>query len=150
MSQPESQVGSNEQLMLDALARLPDLVNQDEDLVRRGRHVCADILIGIGDARCYLTIDEGRLTAVETKPQRMRSAAFTISGPPSSWQNFWRPMPRPGWHDLFAMNKRGYMTIEGNLLLFMQNLQYFKDLVALPRSLGTTLGTTLGTIRNAG
>lgn len=150
MSQSESQVGSDEQLLIDALQRLPDLANQDEDLVRRGRYVSADILIGIGNSRCYLTIDEGRLTEVETKPQRMRPAAFTIAGPPSSWQNFWQKMPRPGWHDLFAMNKRGHMAIEGNLLPFMQNLQYFKDLMSLPRTLGTSFGTDFGTTRNAG
>lgn len=135
MSQPESRPADDEQPLIAALQRLPDLAKKDDDLVRRGRYVSTDILIGIGGARCYITIDEGRVTAVETKPQRMRSAAFAIVGPPASWQNFWQPMPRPGWHDLFAMNKRGQVTIEGNLLAFMQNLQYFKDLLALPRSL---------------
>ena len=135
MSAPENGPQGDEHSIIEALQRLPELAGRDDDLIRRGQHVSGDILLGVGDARCYISIDKGRVTVVETKPQRMRSATFTIAAPPSSWNNFWQPMPRPGWHDLFAMNKRGHMTIEGNLLVFMQNLQYFKDLLALPRSL---------------
>ena len=44
-------------------------------------------------------------------------------------------MPEPGWHDLFALTKRGAAAIEGDLRPLLQNLQYFKDLLALPRRL---------------
>jgi len=42
---------------------------------------------------------------------------------------------RPGWHDLFALTKRGAASMEGDLRPFLQYLQYFKDLLALPRLL---------------
>jgi hypothetical protein len=45
----------------------------------------------------------------------------------------WQPMPRPGWHDLLALTKRGEAVLEGDLHPFMSNLQYFKDVLALPR-----------------
>ena len=35
-----------------------------------------------------------------------------------------------GWHDIFALSKRGAMAIEGNLQPLMANLQYVKDLAA--------------------
>ena len=44
-------------------------------------------------------------------------------------------IPEPGWHDLFALTKRGAASIEGDLRPLLQNLQYFKDLLALPRRL---------------
>ena len=47
--------------------------------------------------------------------------------------NIGRPMPRPGWHDLLALTKRGEAALEGDLHPFMANLQYFKDVLALPR-----------------
>ena len=43
------------------------------------------------------------------------------------------PTPRPGWHDLLALTKRGEATLEGDLHPFMTHLQYFKDVLALPR-----------------
>lgn len=124
--------------VIGLLKRLPELANQDSDLVRRGAYVHDDILIGIGAHRCYVRIAGGLVEEIETRPQRMRSAAFSIIGSADAWSRFWQRMPAPGWHDLFAMNKRGHITIEGNLLTFMQHLQYFKDLLALPRSLSET------------
>jgi hypothetical protein len=47
-------------------------------------------------------------------------------------------MPEPGWHDLFALTKRGTASFEGDLRPLLQNLQYFKDLLALPRRLPET------------
>ena len=49
------------------------------------------------------------------------------------WTEYWQPMPKPGWHDLFALTKRGEAVLEGDLHPFMAHLQYFKDVLALPR-----------------
>lgn len=139
MSSESVELQVEELRLIGLLERLPDLADREHDLVRRGSHVHADILVGIGTQRCYLRIANGRVEQVETRPQRMRSAVFIIDGSVEAWTNFWQRIPAPGWHDLFAMNKRGHITIEGNLLEFMQNLQYFKDLLALPRSISETV-----------
>jgi hypothetical protein len=65
----------------------------------------------------------------------MRASTFTIGAQAADWDRFWQVTPAPGWHDIFAMNKRGHALIEGNLMPFMQNLQYFKDVLALPRQI---------------
>ena len=39
----------------------------------------------------------------------------------------------PGFYDLLALTKRGEAVLEGDLHPFMTHLQYFKDLLALPR-----------------
>ena len=44
-------------------------------------------------------------------------------------------MPRPGFHDLFAMTKSGRASIDGNLQPLMANLRYFKEVLAAPRKL---------------
>jgi hypothetical protein len=46
---------------------------------------------------------------------------------------YWQAAPRPGFHDLLALTKRGEAMLEGDLHPFMTNLQYFKDVLALPR-----------------
>jgi len=63
----------------------------------------------------------------------MRSTAFTVRATDEAWTNHWKKMPDPGWHDLFALTKRGAASMEGDLRPLLQNLQYFKDLLALPR-----------------
>jgi len=61
------------------------------------------------------------------------SWAFAIRADAKAWSALWQPVPAPGSHDVFALYKRGEMQIDGNLQPLMANLQYFKDLVTLPR-----------------
>ena len=63
----------------------------------------------------------------------MRATAFSIRGTDEAWRRHWHKLPEPGWHDLFALTKRGAASMEGDLRPLLQNLQYFKDLLALYR-----------------
>jgi len=60
-----------------------------------------------------------------------------VRGSAQGWAALWQDPPPPGWHDIFALTKRGEMALEGNLHPLMANLQYFKDVVALPRKGGS-------------
>ena len=65
----------------------------------------------------------------------MRGSAFTVRATDEAWTRYWAPVPDPGWHDLFALSKRGVASMEGDFRPLLQHLQYFKDLLALPRRL---------------
>jgi hypothetical protein len=119
----------------DRLARLPDLLSADSDLVRRGRWLSVACRIDVGDEPFHLTVREGLLATFERGPRLMRSTAFTLHASADAWLEHWKPVPAPGWHDLFALTKRGAASLDGDLRPFLQNLQYFKDLLALPRRL---------------
>jgi len=58
---------------------------------------------------------------------------FSYRASSAAWAEYWKPVPAPGWHDLLALTKREEATLEGDLHLFMTHLQYFKDVLALPR-----------------
>ena len=63
----------------------------------------------------------------------MRSWRFSYRASAAAWAEYWQARPRPGWHDLLALTKRGEAVLEGDLHPFMAHLQYFKDVLALPR-----------------
>lgn len=65
----------------------------------------------------------------------MKSWAFAVRGSSDAWDKFWRPLPPPDFHDIFALAKRGAFRIEGDFRPLMTNLLYFKALLAAPRSL---------------
>jgi hypothetical protein len=113
--------------------RLPGLINADPDLVRRGRFLNADVLVGIGTTPYYLAFRDGQLTGFERGPRLMRSWRFAIRAEAQAWQRLWEPEPAAGFHDLFALTKRGLAVIEGDLQPLMANLQYLKDVLAAPR-----------------
>lgn len=119
----------------DRFARLPELLAADADLRRRGRWLDVDCRVDIGADPFHLAIREGGLAAMERGPRLLRSVAFSIRGSDEAWRHHWRKVPEPGWHDLFALTKRGAAAFDGDLRPLLQNLQYFKDLLALPRQL---------------
>jgi hypothetical protein len=117
------------------IEKLPDLVNGDAALVRRGRTLTVDVLIEIGAAPYYLSITAGRVARIERGPLLTRSWSFAIRGSEHAWRQFWLPMPPPHFHDLFALAKRGEFRIEGDFYPLMSNLLYFKDVLSAPRRL---------------
>ena len=119
----------------EAMTRLPDLVNQDTALVRRGRWLSSVFLVEAGTTQFLVHVDKGRLLNVEQGPFVMPSWSFAIRAPEAVWQRFWQPLPAPGDNDIFALRKTGEMSVEGNLQPFMANLIYIKQVLAMPRAL---------------
>jgi hypothetical protein len=113
------------------------LLDSDAPLQRRGRYTDATILVGLGDAQLHLTITAGRITGRDHGPRLMRPWQIAFRASEEAWDAYWQPMPRPGWHDLGALAKRGALVMEGDTRLLLTHLQYFKDLLALPRRLET-------------
>ena len=120
---------------VERFERLADLLAADLDLRRRGRWVETECRVEIGNQPFHLAIRGGVLEEFARGPHLMRSIAFSIRGSDEAWQRHWQRVPEPGWHDLFALTKRGVAAIDGDLRPLLQNLQYFKDLLALPRRL---------------
>jgi len=124
-----------ENAIANRFAELPRLLDLDRDLIRRGAFFDGRFKVEIGSVPFDIRLDAGRIVAFERGPFVMRGWSFAISGSLRAWEQYWRPVPAPGWHDLFALRKRGEMTIEGELQPVMAHLQYLKDLLALPRQI---------------
>jgi hypothetical protein len=119
----------------DMIERLPQLVNGDAVLLRRGHYLDLDILIEIGVVPYYVSIVGGRIAQLDRGPLLMRSWALAFRGSDDAWRQFWQPFPPPHFHDIFALAKAGQFRIEGDVHPLMANLLYFKDMLAAPRRL---------------
>ena len=97
------------------------------------RAVDATILVQFGDTPLLLRIVNGGVVDIVDAIAPLSSWDFSIRASVGAWLRFWQAVPRPGSHDVFALAKNGEMTIEGDLRLFMANLQYIKDLLAAAR-----------------
>jgi hypothetical protein len=119
--------------VIEAFSNIPAWLERSEALIARGRFLDCDCLLGPVEQPFHAAIRSGRIVELSPAPVLMRSWRFSYRATSRAWAQYWQPMPRPGWHDLLALIKRGEAELEGDLHPFMANLQYFKDVLALPR-----------------
>jgi hypothetical protein len=122
--------------VVEAFKTIPELLSCDEKLISRGRLLDVECLLGPTVQPFHVTISGGRIVDMSPAPVLMRSWRFAYRATPAAYGAYWQAMPPPGWHDLLALTKRGEATLEGDLHPFMSHLQYYKDLLALPRRSG--------------
>jgi hypothetical protein len=119
--------------LVRAFAGIPALLDQAPALIQRGRLLDCDCLLGPMQHPFHASIRGGRIVELTPAPMPMRSWRFSYRASLAAWAEYWKSVPRPGWHDLLALTKREEAVLEGDLQPFMAHLQYFKDVLALPR-----------------
>jgi hypothetical protein len=123
-------------LVGELFSQLPALLESDTALIQRGRFLDVDCLLGSTEQAFHVAIRAGRIIDMVPAPVLMRSWTFGYRATPDAWTAFWQPIPKAGWHDLLSLTKRDEAHLEGDIKPFMTHLQYFKDLLALPRNAG--------------
>ena len=101
--------------------------------MRRGRHVSLKFLWGIGDDEYIVGISEGRVCGVDRRTLATETGRFSVRAAAEVWAEFWKPVPKRNHNDLFSILSVGLAEIDGDLLPLMQNLRYFKDVLAALR-----------------
>jgi hypothetical protein len=128
-----SSSGAPDADIVGTFAGIPGLLEKTPALIARGRFLDCECLLGPIDHPFHASIRGGRIVDLTPAPVLMRSWRFSYRATAAAWTEYWKPAPRPGWHDLLALTKREQAILEGDLHPFMTHLQYFKDVLALPR-----------------
>ncbi len=126
--------------MLPAIETLPDRVNGDEALVRRGRFLTTTFMLIVGTDEYLVDVDRGRVRSVRRGPLVMPSCTFALQASAEAWSKFWQALPPAGYNEVFAMLKRGELKMIGDLKPFMAHLFYIKFLLASLRPSLNTVG----------
>lgn len=121
--------------MIDQLAMMQARLNATPHLLRLGRLFCETVLLSVDGDEYYLTFEKGRLEAITPGPSRKTPYRFAILTDSEALAEFWRPVPKPGFHDLFGLVKMGRGRVAGDILSLVKNLRFFKEFMALPREM---------------
>ena len=108
-------------------------VNSNEQLVKRGNWVTLTFTFGIEDTDFLINIIDGKINSIKKRILLTDSGVFRIHGSKGCWEKHWLKIPPRDFHDIFAMLAKNIITIDGDLLPLIQNLQYFKDIIASNR-----------------
>jgi hypothetical protein len=116
------------------IERLAELVNGNPAITRWGRGMNETFMVEVGDQQYLLLVSDGKIISVSKGPLTQRSWSFAIRASRESWQKFWQQPPAPGWHDLFALLRRGDVKFEGDQRVLMAYLLYVKLVLAALRA----------------
>ena len=125
----------NHESLLQTFAAIPEQVNRNAHLVHRGRYFNALLKISVGETLYLMQIREGHIAQLSRKMPLFQTSDLHISASDEAWSALWEKFPKAGWHDIFALHKRGAMQIEGESQVLFANLQYIKDVLNSPRLL---------------
>lgn len=123
----------NRESLFKRMEAIRDRVNANAHLMHRGRFLNARIKLAIDEREYLLHIAEGRIVSLSPAMPLFQTIDLVIRGSAAAWTALWEPVPEAGWHDLFALCKRGEMRIEGDSQVLFSHLQYLKDVLATPR-----------------
>ena len=114
-----------------------NIVNSNKKLVDNGKWLNLTFTFGYGNNDYLFEIINGRILSINRRDLQTKSGIFKIHADTKSWEKHWLTIPPRDYHDIFAMLAKKIVTIDGNLIPLMQNLQYFKDIIASNRQIKT-------------
>lgn len=118
------------------LEQIRDGLASSPHLLRMGRLFSETVLIEVDGAEFYLTFEKGVLHQIVEGPNRKTPWRFALRTDTEALTKFWQPRPEPGFHDIFGLVKIGRGQIDGDILCLVKNLRFFKEVLALPRTMG--------------
>lgn len=119
--------------MLTLLQRMQARLDGTPHMLRLGRLISETILLRVDGEEYYLIFEKGRLAEVVPGPSRKTPWRFAIATDSEALDEFWKAHPKPGFHDIFGLVTIGRAKIEGDILVLVKNLRFFKEFLALPR-----------------
>jgi hypothetical protein len=102
-------------------------------LKRLGALFSDTVLFEVDGRDYYLHFHRGALERIEQGPSRKIPWQFALRTDTQALEEFWKPLPAPGFHDIFGLVKIGRARIEGDILRLVRNLRFFKEFMALAR-----------------
>ncbi|MCA8928440.1 MAG: hypothetical protein KDC18_10235 [Alphaproteobacteria bacterium] len=118
-----------------AIMAIPELVRADAALMHRFRHFTGQLSVSAGETRWFLPFVAGEPAGAVAATTILTPAAVAFNAAPAVWLAHWQPVPTPPHHDLFGLVKARALRIDGDMTVFMQQLQNIKDVLAKPRAL---------------
>ncbi len=112
-------------------------LNTTPHLTRLGRLFSETVLLNVDEAEYYLIFRNGTLTDIQPGPSRKTPWRFALRTDAEALDAFWQVAPQPGFHDIFGLLKIGRGRIDGDILMLVKNLRYFKEFMALGREILT-------------
>jgi hypothetical protein len=119
---------------VDAFRRASD---EDAELQAHGRYYSCAYLLDMEEHQYLVKMHEGKVEEVLVDPGPLDDRyQFIIRASAETWRGFGQETPPPMHHGIFAAAFRTDLSLEGDLLVLMQNLHCVVRQIELLRTTG--------------
>lgn len=105
--------------------RFTELTDNDPELDAHGKYYSCSFLWDMSDQQVLVTTHHGKVESINTDVQPLDHYQFALRAPAETWRGMAEETPGPMYHGIWAASFRKGMTMEGDLLVMMQNLRCF-------------------------
>ena len=120
------------------LRTMADMHNASPHVLRMGALFTQTVLLDIEGEEFYLHFEKGVCTHIQAGISKKTPWRFAFRTDTDALNAFWRPLPAPGFHDIFGLVKIGRGRIDGDILCLVKNLRFFKEFMAQGRKIENT------------
>ncbi len=105
----------------DEFRRVSD---EDPELQAHGKYYSCSFLLDMEEHQLQVVMHAGKAEEILVNPGPLDERyQFMIRASAETWRNFAQETPPPMYHGIFAASFQGDMSLEGDLLVLMQNLR---------------------------
>ncbi len=111
--------------------------DEDPEIQAHGRYYSCAYLLDMEEHQYLVNMQAGKVAEILVDPGPLdQRYQFLIRASAETWRNFAQDPPPPMYHGFWAGTFRGDMSLEGDLLVLMQNLRCFTRQIELLRVTG--------------
>ena len=119
---------------VDEFTRASD---EDPELQAHGRFYTCSFLLDMEEHTFQIAMHSGKVEEILVDPGPLDERyQFIIRASAETWRNFGKETPPPMYHGIWAASFQGDMSLEGDLLVLMQNLRTVTRQIELLRETG--------------
>jgi hypothetical protein len=110
------------------------LVNADEGLQVIGRYFTADLILGFGDTSYLVSVKNGTIEQIREGTGTVPRGGLALRGARDVWEQFVQPVPPPRYNGIFPLVFGKFLMMEGEEIVFWQNLRVLTVMTHLMRT----------------
>lgn len=111
--------------------------DEDPELQAHGKYYSCAFVLDMEEQSYLVKMNAGKVEEILVDPGPLDERyQFTIRASAETWRNFGKETPPPMYHGIWAASFQGDMSLEGDLLVLMQNLRCVTRQIELLRTTG--------------
>lgn len=117
----------------DAFSRATD---NDAELGAHGKYYSCSYMLDMEDQRVIVDMHQGKVEKINVDPAPLDAYHFALRAPAATWRGMGERVPAPMFHGIWAASFRKDLTMEGDVLVLMQNLRCLTRQIEILRDTG--------------